>query len=805
MTNFDNRKQMESEPYVTKRDGRKEVIDFNKITIRIKKLCDGLDLRYIHPTAVARKVIDGLYDGVTTSELDDLAARTCVDMSGKHYHYGILAARIAVSNLHKNTESSIAKVAQMLYDAKHHKTGKHIPIVSKVFLDDVLANADALDAALQHQQDYEMTYFGLKTLEKSYLLKIDGKVVERPQMMLMRVAVALHGRNLDRVLEAYQGMAHRYYIHATPTLFNAGGTRGGLSSCFLMSLTPRSDSIEGIADAWKDAACISKFAGGLGFSASDIRAKGSVIASTNGVSEGIIPMLQVFNSVANYVTQSSKRKGSFAAYLEIWHAEVDAFLKLKMNDTDGEKARELFFGLWVNDLFMERVMKNEDWSLMCPNECPGLTEAYGDAFKELYCKYEAEGRIRGTVKAQKLLLDIVESQMNCGSPYMLFKDQVNLKNNQKHIGTIRCSNLCCEITEYSDENECAVCNLASIGLPSYVKKDQSGAPYFDHDLLFKWVKVVTRNLDRVIDVTHYPIEKAKYANLRHRPMGIGVSGLADTYVKMRLPFDSAGARKLNKEIFETIYYASLTASCELAQELGRYETFKGSEFSKGKFQFHLVEDYDGTKVTHSGRWNWEALKEKVMNHGTRNSLLTTVMPTASSAQIIGYSECIEPYNKMWYKRTVLSGEFQIINTHLLQELCDLGLWTDTIKQRLIENRGSIQNITEIPKEIRDLYKTVWEISQKVLINQASDRQAYIDQSQSLNLFVADQDYSKISNMLIYAHKKKLKCGSYYIKGLPASEPIAFSLEKDSVKEDSPITGKVLACSRDNPDCLACSS
>ena len=775
--------------YVKKRRGRTENVSFDKITARISKLSYGLDMNFIDSAKIAIKVIEGLYSGVTTCELDNLAAETCAVMSTTHPDYGILAARIFASNLHKETDKDFSTVVEKLYRNVNPLDKKHMPMVNEGFYNDVMKNKDRLDSAIIYDRDFSFTYFGLKTLEKAYLLRIKDKVAERPQHLLMRVAVALHGTDLDKILETYEAMSNRYFIHATPTLFNAGTMRQGLSSCFLITASKEDDSIENIYNLLKECAIISKYSGGIGISIHDIRAKGSLIMSTNGKSEGIIPLLGVFNKSAKYVTQSSKRPGSIAVYLEPWHAEICEFLKLRENHGhDDFRARDLFYGLWIPDLFMEKAKANEEWCLFCPNEAPGLSEVYGKEFEDLYNHYEREGRYRKKISAQKLFMDIVESQIRTGGPYMLYKDACNRKSNQKNLGTIRSSNLCCEIVQYTSHEESSVCNLASLCLPTYVNKNEntSGVPEFDYQELYRMTKIVARNLDRVIDLTHYPVEKTKRSNFRHRPMGIGISGLADVFSMMRVSFDSVQAKDLNKKIFETVYFGACEASCEMAQELGVYPSDHengGSEFSKGKFQWDLWEEESGVKVEHSGMWDWEELRKKMLTHGMRNSLLTAPMPTASTSQIMGVSECLEPLNSNIYKRQTLSGEFQIVNRQLLKDLCDRNLWSDKLKQKIIQNEGSIQGIEAIPEDIRKLYKISWEISAKHVIDMSADRGPYVDQSQSLNIFMGEPTFKKLTSMHFYAYDKKLKTGMYYLKMKPAAKPLQFTVEHDQEKED----------------------
>lgn len=783
---------------VKKRSGKSEKVQFDKITSRIEKLCYGLDQNYINPTRISMKVIDGLYSGISTSELDTLAAEVCAVKGSEHPDYLVLAARIFTSNLHKETTKDYSTIVDELYN--NTIDGRHVPIVNKRIYDTVQSHKDEINSMLIYDRDFSLSFFGLKTLEKAYLLRRNGKIVERPQHLLMRVSLALHGDDLVKVKETYDCMSSQYFIHATPTLFNAGTEREGLSSCFLIALTDKQDSIEGIYDVLKEAAIISKYSGGIGISIHDVRAKGSLIHSTNGKSEGIIPMLGVFNKSSTYVTQASKRPGSIAIYLEPWHAEIEAFLKLKeATGTEEFRSRDLFYALWIPDLFMKRVKDNGMWSLMCPDECPGLSSSFGDEFEELYEKYEKEGRYRKQIKATDLYFEIMQSQIRTGVPYMAYKDHANRKNNQANLGTIRSSNLCCEIMEYTDENETAVCNLGSVGLPSFINGGK-----FDHKLLHDKIKIITRNLDKVIDMTHYPVSKTKMSNMRHRPMGVGVSGLADTFTILGYAFDSPEAKQLNKEIFETIYYSALEMSCELAQELGKYDSYEGSGFSKGKFQWDLWEEAHGIKVDHSGRWDWELLRANMLKHGMRNSLLTAIMPTASTSIILGNSECIEPKNSHIYKRQTLSGEFQVVNQYLLRALCQLGIWNLALKNKIIEQRGSIKNITEIPQHIRDLYKVSWDISQRVLIDLSADRAPYVDQSQSLNIFYEEPNFEKLSKMHMYGWQKGLKTGMYYLRQRVAASAIQFSVDKETVKDTEQKEEEVLYCTREDPDCEMCS-
>ena len=796
---------------VVKRDGRRETVKFDKITSRIEKLCYGLDMNYIEPVDIAKKVISGIYDGVTTVELDNLAAETAASLTTKHPDFAKLAARVAISNLHKVTSKSFSNTMKRLYTYVDPKTEANAPLVSKETYGIVKKNAALLDSSIIYDRDFSYDYFGFKTLERSYLMKIDGKIVERPQHMLMRVAVGIHGKDIEAAIETYNLLSEKWFTHATPTLFNAGTPKPQLSSCFL--LTMQDDSIDGIYDTLKQCAKISQSAGGIGLSIHNIRAKGSYIKGTGGTSNGIVPMLRNFDMTARYVDQGGgKRKGSFAIYLEPWHADIFTFLDLKKNHGKEElRARDLFYALWVSDLFMKRVQDNADWSLFCPNEAPGLADCYGEEFEKLYLKYEKEERYRKQVKAQDLWFEVLEAQIETGTPYMLYKDAANKKSNQKNLGTIKSSNLCTEIIEYTSPDEVAVCNLASIALPKFVAEDGT----FDHQKLYDITYVVTKNLNKVIDVNYYPVKEAQNSNMRHRPIGIGVQGLADTFIKLRMPFDSDEAKGLNRDIFETIYFASMTASKDLAKVDGPYESFKGSPVSKGIFQFDMWGVTPG-----SNRWDWDGLKKEVKKHGTRNSLLLAPMPTASTSQILGNNECFEPYTSNIYTRRTLSGEFIVVNKHLLKDLIKLGLWNNSMKNRLIEANGSIQNIPEIPQNIKDLYKTVWEISQKVIIEMSAERGAYICQSQSMNIHIQDPNFGKMTSMHFYAWKMGLKTGMYYLRSKAATDAIKFTLDKEAIQESQPKSEAVseesevsvaqkqsdMQCSLDNPDeCIACGS
>ncbi|MCU0401836.1 MAG: ribonucleoside-diphosphate reductase subunit alpha [Algoriphagus sp.] len=796
---------------VIKRDGRRESVRFDKITARIENLCYELDPKFIQPIEVAKKVIDGLYDGVTTSELDNLAAEVCASLTVRHPDYAILAARIAISNLHKTTSQSFSNTMKRLYTYVNPKTGENAQLIDTEVYGIIKKYAAKLDEAIDYKRDFGYDYFGYKTLEKSYLIRLDGKVVERPQHMLMRVAVGIHKEDIDAAIETYNLLSEKWFTHATPTLFNAGTPKPQLSSCFL--LTMKDDSIDGIYDTLKQCAKISQSAGGIGLSIHHVRAKGSYIKGTNGVSNGIVPMLRNFDMTARYVDQGGgKRKGSFAIYLEPWHADIKDFLELKRNHGKEEmRARDLFYALWIPDLFMKRVEKNEEWSLFCPNEAPGLSDCHGEEFERLYEKYEREGRARETIKAQELWFEVLESQIETGTPYMLYKDAANGKSNQKNLGTIKSSNLCTEIIEYTAPDEVAVCNLASIALPKFVTTGTDGKLFFDYNKLYEITKVATKNLNKVIDINYYPVEEARRSNFRHRPIGLGIQGLADAFIMLRMPFDSAEARGLNEDIFETIYYAAAETSMELAKTQGTYETYEGSPASKGILQF------DMWGVTpKSGRWNWDQLKEKIKKYGMRNSLLVAPMPTASTSQILGNNECFEPYTSNLYTRRTLSGEFIMVNKHLMKDLIDLGMWNDTMRNRLISTNGSVQNVPGIPQNIKDLYKTVWEISQKVIIDMAADRGAYICQSQSMNIFMQDPNFGKLTSMHFYAWKKGLKTGMYYLRSQAATAAIKFTLDKSALEPkveraaelDSAKNQKqdAIACSLDNPEgCEMCGS
>jgi len=759
--------------YVLKRDGRKEPVMFDKITARIRKLCYGLN-ELVDPLKVAMRVIEGLYDGVTTSELDNLAAEVSATMTTSHPDYAKLAARISVSNLHKNTKKTFSEVMTDLHEYVNPRTGKDAPLLADEVQKVIQENKELLDSTIIYNRDFNYDYFGFKTLERSYLLKLNGKIAERPQHMLMRVSIGIHIDDIDAAIETYDLMSKKFFTHATPTLFNSGTPKPQMSSCFL--LTMKDDSIDGIYDTLKQTAKISQSAGGIGLSIHNVRATGSYISGTNGTSNGIVPMLRVFNDTARYVDQGGgKRKGSFAMYVEPWHADIFDFLDLKKNHGKEEmRARDLFYAMWIPDLFMQRVEQDSTWTLMCPNECPGLFDIYGDEFEALYHKYEEEGKGRKTIKARELWEKILESQVETGTPYMLYKDAANRKSNQKNLGTIRSSNLCTEIMEYTSPDEVAVCNLASIALPMFIKGKE-----FDHKELYKITKRVIKNLNKVIDRNYYPVKEAENSNVRHRPVGLGVQGLADAFIKLRMPFTSDEAKALNQEIFETLYFASVTASMELAIEEGPYSTYEGSPISKGEFQYNMwgIKDEDL-----SGRWDWAKLRKQVMKNGVRNSLLMAPMPTASTSQILGNNEAFEPYTSNIYTRRVLSGEFIVVNKHLLEDLVERNLWTEDVKNAILRANGSVQGIDIIPQDLKELYKTVWELSMKDIIDMSRQRGYFIDQSQSLNLFMENANNSKLTSMHFYAWKSGLKTGMYYLRTKSAVDAIKFTLSKETKKE-----------------------
>ncbi|KAJ9111887.1 ribonucleotide-diphosphate reductase subunit rnr1 [Naganishia adeliensis] len=756
--------------WVYKRDGRRERVAFDKITARINKLSYGLDSNFVEPIDQI-KVAAGVHQGVTTVELDNLAAETAAYLTTRHPDYAILAARIAISNLHKETKKSFSQVIDDLYKWVNPKNGRAAPMISKETYEAIMDNREVLDSAIIYDRDFAYNYFGFKTLERSYLLRIDGRIAERPQHMIMRVAVGIHGRDVEKVLETYNLMSERYFTHASPTLFNAGTPHPQLSSCFLVAM--KDDSIEGIYDTLKTCAMISKTAGGIGLNIHNIRAKGSYIAGTNGYSNGIVPMLRAYDATARYVDQGgNKRPGAFAIYLEPWHADVFDFIDLRKNHGKEEvRARDLFYALWIPDMFMRRVESDGDWALMCPNECPGLSDVHGKAFDELYEKYEREGKFKKVVKAQKLWFAILDAQVETGGPFMLYKDAANAKSNQQNLGTIKSSNLCTEIIEYSAPDEVAVCNLASLALPAFIS---NGA--YDFKRLHAVSKVVTKNLNKVIDVNYYPVQEAKNSNMRHRPVGLGVQGLADTFMALRMAFDGPEARQLNVQIFETIYHAALEASSEMAEVEGPYQTYEGSPASQGKLQ------YDLWGITPSSLWDWATLKAKIAKTGLRNSLLVAPMPTASTSQILGWNECFEPYTSNIYSRRVLAGDFQVVCPWLLRDLVNLGLWDDEMKNRIIAHGGSIQNIPNIPAELKGIYKTVWEISQKGIIDLAADRGAFIDQSQSLNIHMTNPSMGQLTSMHFYGWKKGLKTGMYYLRTRPAVDAIKFTVDAKLLNE-----------------------
>jgi len=762
--------------FVVKRDGKREPVMFDKITDRIKKLCYGLN-DFVDPVKVAMRVIEGLYDGVTTSELDNLAAETAASMTVTHPDYAQLAARIAVSNLHKNTKKSFSETMSDMYNYVNPRTNTAAPLLSDEVYEAIMANAEVLDSTIIYNRDFNYDYFGFKTLERSYLLKINGQIVERPQHMLMRVSVGIHLNDIQSAIETYELMSKKFFTHATPTLFNAGTPKPQMSSCFL--LTMKDDSIDGIYDTLKQTAKISQSAGGIGLAIHNIRATGSYISGTNGTSNGIVPMLRVYDMTARYVDQGGgKRKGSFAIYIEPWHADIFDFLDLRKNHGKEEmRTRDLFLGMWIPDLFMKRVQEDATWTLMCPNECPGLSDNHSEAFEELYLGYEAAGKGRKTVKAREIWEKILESQVETGLPYMLYKDAANRKSNQKNLGTIRSSNLCTEIIEYTSPDEVAVCNLASISLPMFVENGE-----FDHDKLYDVTKRVTLNLNKVIDRNYYPVIEAQNSNVRHRPVVLGVQGLADAFILMRMPFTSDEAKKVNQEIFETLYFAAVTASMELAKIEGPYSTFKGSPISQGEFQFNLWGLNDNDL---SGRWDWASLRKEVMEHGVRNSLLVAPMPTASTSQILGNNEAFEPYTSNIYTRRTLSGEFIVVNKHLLEDLVELGLWNENLKQEIMRDNGSVQNIEVIPQHIKDLYKTVWEMSMRDILDMSRQRGYFIDQSQSLNLFMENANVAKLTSMHFYAWQSGLKTGMYYLRTKSAVDAIKFTLNNDKKAEPAP--------------------
>jgi ribonucleoside-diphosphate reductase alpha chain len=764
---------------------------------RIRKLSNGLSVDVYD---ISQKVCGRIYDMVKTSELDELAAYICSSMMVEHPDYGVMASRIIISNHQKNTSPSFSETVQILYDNA---------LVSKELYDIVMRNKEKLNNCIDYSMDYNLDYFGFKTLERSYLLRVGNAVVERPQHMFMRVSLGIHKDDIKEALLTYELMANKYFTHATPTLFNAGTPRPQCSSCFL--LANNSDSIAGIYDTLAECAQISKYAGGIGLHIHDVRAKGSKIRGTNGISTGIIPMLRVFNNTARYVNQSGKRNGSIAVFLEPWHADVEAFLDLRKNHGhEEERTRDLFLALWIPNIFMERVKHGGTWSLMCPDQCKGLSEVYGDTFNDLYLGYEREGRYVKQVNAQDLWFKILESQIETGTPYLVYKDAANEKSNQKNLGTIKSSNLCSEIIEYSSPDEIAVCNLASVCLPRFVARASDGIPVFDFEKLHEVVEVITKNLNKVIDINYYPVAKARTSNLRHRPIGIGIQGLADTYAMMRIPFESDEARDLNLKIFETIYHGALTSSLAIAKKRhiaadaaerneydpptssefsGAYSSFAGSPASRGLLQYDLW----GAKP-HTDRYDWSALKQEIMQYGLRNSLLIAPMPTASTSQIMGFNESFEAFTSNMYKRKTLAGEFIVINKYLMADLIKCDMWNPVMRDAIIMSDGSIQTIEGIPQELKDLYKTVWEIKQKAVIDQAADRGIFICQSQSMNLYIEDPDYKKLTSMHFYAWSKGLKTGVYYLRSKPRAQTQKFTIEPPK---------KQVVCTEEV--CIVCSS
>lgn len=784
--------------FVITRSEKREPVQFDKITHRISQLTYGLDPKYVDSMQVAKRTINGLFDGITTEELDNLSAEVSAYMTSVHPDYARLAGRIATANLHRSTSDSFAETFEILYGYKNEYTGEWQPLISEEIYNFAKEHKDRISSEIAYSRDFEFDYFGFKTLEKSYLLKVNGKIVERPQHLFMRVALGVQIGNIEEAIKTYHLISEGWFTHASPTLFNAGTNKAQMSSCFLVAM--KDDSIDGIYSTLKQCALISQSAGGIGLSIHNIRAKGSFIRGTNGTSNGIVPMLRVFNDTARYVDQGGgKRKGAFAIYLEPWHADIEDFIELRKNHGKEElRARDLFYALWINDLFMKRVEQDADWTLMCPNKSPGLAECYGEKFEQLYTQYEKEGRGLKTVKARDLWFKVISSQIETGMPFMLYKDAANAKSNQKNLGTIKSSNLCTEIMQYTSEKEIAVCNLASIALPKFVETID-GKAIFDHKKLYDVTYQVTRNLNRIIDLNFYPVEEARYSNMKNRPIGIGVQGLADTFFKLRMSFDSADARQLNKEIFETIYYASLTASCDLAKQDGHYGSYEGSPISQGILQ------HDMWEVRTTDRWDWTTLRGKIKQYGVRNSLLLAPMPTASTSQILGNNECIEPITSNIYTRRVLSGEFAVVNKHLVRDLIQLGLWNEEMKDRIIAHNGSVQYIPEIPADLKELYRTVWEIKQKSILEMAADRGAFIDQSQSLNVHMEDTNFGKLSSLHFAAWKLGLKTGMYYLRTRPAVDAIKFTI-KEPTQKTAAEQAAAMVCSLENPEaCVSCGS
>ena len=776
----------DGEMHVVKRNGEREMVSFDKILKRIKTIGTNLNLK-INYTPLAMKVIDQLYDGISSTKIDELSAEQCASMASVHYDYNKLAGYITISSYQKNTKEEFSQVMKDLYNFKD-KNDISSPLVSDELIHFVDDHSEELNSICQFDRDYLIDYFGFKTLEKSYLMKLNGKSVERIQHMWLRVSIGIHGTEIEKIKETYNYMSQKYFTHATPTLFNAGTPRPQLSSCFLEAM--ESDSIDGIYNTLKDCALISKWAGGIGMHIHNVRASGSHIRGTNGASNGIVPMLKVFNNTAKYVDQGGgRRNGSFAIYLEPWHGDIELFLQMRQNHGEEEmKARDLFYALWVPDLFMERIKTNGTWTLMCPDKCPGLSDVYGDDFKQLYEKYESEGKGMSVVNARDIWFKILDAQMETGTPYLLYKDACNKKSNQKNLGTIKSSNLCCEIVEYSDDKETAVCNLASIALPNFIENG-----VFDYDKLYLVTKIVVENLNKVIDVNYYPIEKTRLSNMKHRPIGLGVSGLADVFLQLNLPFASDEAKKINRDIFETLYFASLEKSYELSKRDGKYETFVGSPASEGILQF------DMWNVKPSDRYNWEDLKENIKTFGLRNSLLLAPMPTASTSQILGVNECIEPITSNIYSRRTMAGEFVIVNKYLMRDLMEIDQWNEKIKNNIIANNGSIQQIDVVPEEIREKYKTVWEIPMRHLIDMAADRGAFICQSQSLNLWVEEPNYNTLTSMHFYSWQKGLKTGIYYLRRRARSQAQQFTIEPEKKESRTESIGS------DDMGCEMCSA
>ena len=758
---------------VVKRNGVHADMKFDNVTVRISNLMYGLSDN-VSAEKVAQQVFSSMYNGISTQEIDSLSAEICIGMITVNPDYEILATRIVASNIQKTVPKKFTDAMEIL---------KNNQVLDENIWSIISKNKTKINSVIKKEKDFDFGYFGIKTLEKNYLQKIDGKIIESPQYLFMRVSLGIHTNDFQKVFETYEYMSNGDFIHATPTLFNSGTPSPQMSSCFLLAM--KDDSIDGIYDTLKDCAQISKWAGGIGLHIHNIRASKSKIRGTNGVSDGIIPMLRVFNSTARYVNQSGKRKGSIAVYLEPWHADIMEFLELRLNQGDEEaRTRDLFTALWIPDLFMKRVEEDGEWSLFCPDKAKGLSDVYGEEFENLYTRYESEGLANKTFKASTLWMAILKSQTETGTPYMLYKDACNSKSNQKNLGTIKSSNLCTEIIEYTDKDETAVCNLASIALPKYVNENKT----FDYEKLHKITKIVTRNLNKVIDRNFYPIESARKSNMRHRPIGIGVQGLADTFNLCDLPFESNEAKDMNIAIFETIYHAAVEESVELAKEEGAYETFEGSPASKGKLQFDMWK-----KPKFSGMYDWSKLKKQVKKYGMRNSLLVAPMPTASTSQILNNNECIEPYTTNIYLRRTLAGEFVVVNSHLVKKLQNLNMWSKDMKERMIVEGGSIQNIENIPDDIKNIYKTVWEISQKNIIDMARDRGCFIDQSQSLNLFVENPTIAKLSSMHMYAWKQGLKTGIYYLRSKAKARPIQFTIDPTKYRKTEP------------EECLMCSA